>query len=146
MIGSNLIIGVVVVGVTTVFLVILLLARYMGVWAWIVSWMRAGHEEKVQLCGPERHQSSTRSYLVSEKIFRVNNVSKKLRPQSCLVSKKLRPQSCLVSKKLRPQSCLVSKKLRPQSCLVSKKLRPQSCLVSKKLRPPSSLVRKKLRP
>lgn len=62
----GLVVGVVVVGVTAVVVVVVLLvARYMGLWAWVFSWMRAGQEEKVQLCGPERHQTGTRSYLVS---------------------------------------------------------------------------------
>lgn len=62
----GLVVGVVVVGVTAVVVVVLLVARYMGVWAWVVSWLRAGHEEKVQLCGPERHPpGGARSYLVS---------------------------------------------------------------------------------
>lgn len=62
--GSNLVIGVVVVGVSAVVVVVFLVARYMGVWAWVVSWLRAGHEEKAQLCGPDRPNNTTRSYLV----------------------------------------------------------------------------------
>jgi len=62
---SLVVVGVVVVGVTAVVAIIFLVAWYMGVFAWVVSWMKAGQEEKVQLCGPERQHPNSRSYLVS---------------------------------------------------------------------------------
>ena len=61
--STGVVVTIVVVVVSVVMAVMVMVARYMGVWTWLLSWLRAGHEEKTQLCGPSPHNPRT-NYLV----------------------------------------------------------------------------------